>query len=33
MPQKIYDGLMERYERRITGTEGGEHGSVEELYL
>ena len=31
-PQAIYDGLMKRYENRVTGTEAGKAGTVAELY-
>lgn len=31
-PQEIYDGLMQRYEQRVTGTESGKPGTVAELY-
>lgn len=32
-PQKIYDSLLKRYETGVTGSESGEEGSVEDLYL
>ena len=31
-PQRIYDGLLQRYEQRVTGTLAGKTGTIAELY-
>jgi phosphate transport system substrate-binding protein len=33
MPAKIYEGIQKRYEQRVTGSETGKAGTVEDLYL
>lgn len=32
MPQSVYDNVLSRYERRVTGTLAGQEGTVAELY-
>lgn len=33
MPERIYTGIMKRYENKVTGTESGKKGTIEDLYL
>lgn len=33
MPEKIYKGIEQRYATKVTGSEGGKEGTVEDLYL